>query len=241
MRPFHKKMLFLESVLLYVIIILAVTEKVGITAEKSAQTVTNIYGDGSGDKLNPYKELNKKVALTFDDGPDPQYTPMLLDGLKERDVKATFFVMGKQAEKYPELIKRMEEEGHLIGNHTYSHMQLKKSNREQFKEELKKTSEIVETITGNPVQYVRPPYGAWDKTFEKELNMFPVLWNIDPLDWCKSNVSCIAQNVINEVEENDIILMHDQYPSSVKAAFKIVDALQEQGYEFVTVDELVEE
>lgn len=241
MRPFHKKMLFLESILLYVMIILAVTEKVGITAEKPAQTVTNIYGDGGGDRPDPYKELKKKVALTFDDGPDSQYTPMLLDGLKERDVKATFFVMGKQAEKYPDLIKRMEEEGHLIGNHTYSHMQLKKSNREQFKEELKKTSEIVETITGNSVQYVRPPYGAWDKTFEKELNMFPVLWNIDPLDWCKSNVSCIAQNVINEVEENDIILMHDQYPSSVKAALKIVDALKEQGYEFVTVDELVEE
>ena len=119
-----------------------------------------------------------KVALTFDDGPHPKYTAELLDGLKERGVHATFFVTGEHAEQYPELIKRMSEEGHLIGNHTYSHIQLKKSNHEKFKEELIKTNEIISDITGRDVTFVRPPYGTWEKKFETELNLFPVLWNI---------------------------------------------------------------
>ncbi len=182
---------------------------------------------------------SKKIALTFDDGPHPYYTEQLLDGLKERGVRATFFVMGKHVELYPELIERMSEEGHLIGNHTYSHMQLSQSNGESFKEELIKTNEIIEKLTGQEVQYVRPPYGTWDKKFEKELNMFPVLWTIDPLDWCSDNVACIVQKVTDKAQENAIILMHDEYKSTVTAALQIVDALQEEGYEFVTVDELL--
>ena len=118
----------------------------------------------------------RRIALTFDDGPHPRYTQQLLDGLKERGVQATFFVTGEHAELHPDIIRRMQEEGHLIGNHTYSHMQLRKSNREVFKEELIRTNEILEEITGQEVVYVRPPYGSWDKSFEKELNMFPVLW-----------------------------------------------------------------
>ena len=120
----------------------------------------------------------KKIALTFDDGPHPVYTPVLLDGLAKRKVKVTFFITGENAEACPELIKRMQEEGHLIGNHTYSHIQLTQDNREQFKAELMKTNTIIEEITGQGVTYVRPPYGSWDKTFEKELNMIPVLWSI---------------------------------------------------------------
>ena len=129
----------------------------------------------------------KRAALTFDDGPHPVYTAQLLDELKKREVKATFFVTGEHAELHPELIKRMHDEGHLIGNHTYSHIQLTASNKNQFKEELIQTNEILHDITGAEVQYVRPPYGSWDKKFETDLNMFPVLWNVDPLDWCTAN------------------------------------------------------
>lgn len=139
----------------------------------------------------------KKIAITFDDGPHPCYTEQLLDGLKERGVVATFFVTGEHAELHPEVIARMQEEGHLIGNHTYSHIQLTKSNRETFKEELIKTNEILKEITGEEVQYVRPPYGSWDKSFEKELNMFPVLWTVDPLDWCSKNVGCITEKIVS--------------------------------------------
>ncbi len=181
----------------------------------------------------------KRVALTFDDGPHPIYTEPLLDGLKERGVKATFFVTGENASLHPDIIKRMYEEGHLIGNHTYTHIELTKSNREKFKQELVKTNEVLQEITGAEVLYVRPPYGAWDKKLESELNMFPILWSVDPLDWCTSNSSCITQAVLKKVGENDIILMHDYYKPSVDAALTIVDELQKQGYEFVTVDKIL--
>lgn len=185
-----------------------------------------------------YKEA-PKIALTFDDGPHPHYTEQLLDGLKERGVCATFFVTGEHAELHPDVIKRMNEEGHLIGNHTYSHMQLNQSNRDKFREELVKTNEVIEEITGNEVVYVRPPYGTWDKKFETELNMIPVLWSVDPLDWCTTNVDRIVYKVVNKAEENDIILLHDYYESTVTAALKIIDELQEEGYEFVTVEEIL--
>ena len=181
----------------------------------------------------------RKIALTFDDGPHPYYTQQLLDGLKERGARATFFVMGKQAEAYPELVLRMQEEGHLIGNHTYSHVQLNKKNRESFKEELVRTNELLVGITGEEPQYVRPPYGSWDKSFESELMMIPVLWTIDPMDWCSSDVNGIVRKVTKKAEDNAVILMHDEYKSSVTAALEIVDVLQKQGYEFVTVDEIL--
>ena len=181
----------------------------------------------------------QKIAITFDDGPHPYYTEQLLDGLQERGAKATFFLMGKQAEAYPELVQRMQAEGHLIGNHTYSHLQLGKNNREAFKAELIRTNELLSEITGEEPQYVRPPYGSWDKSFEKELTMMPVLWTIDPQDWCSSDVSGIVGKVTRKAKENAIILMHDEYKSSVTAALQIVDVLQKEGYEFVTVDEIL--
>ena len=116
----------------------------------------------------------KKIALTFDDGPHPYYTEELLDGLKERGVHATFFVTGEHAKLHPDVLKRMQEEGHLIGNHTYSHIQLTSKNREKFKQELIDTNAVIQEITGEEVDYVRPPYGSWDKSFEKELNI-PVI------------------------------------------------------------------
>lgn len=180
-----------------------------------------------------------KIAITFDDGPDPVYTPQLLDGLKERQARATFFLMGKQAKAYPELVRRIQEEGHLIGNHTYSHIQLGKNNRETFKAEVIKTNELLQEITGEEVQFVRPPYGSWDKSLEAEITMLPVLWTIDPMDWCSDNVAGIVRKVTSKAEDNAIILMHDEYSTSVTAALEIVDILQKEGYEFVTVEELI--
>ena len=185
------------------------------------------------------KTITAKVALTFDDGPHPVYTPQLLDGLNERGVHATFFVVGKNILGNEALLKRMETEGHLIGNHTYSHIQLTSGNRETFREELVKTNEILKDITGETVSFVRPPYGSWDKSFEKELNMFPVLWNIDPLDWCSHNAECIAAKVVENAGDGDIILMHDYYDTSVTAALEVVDVLQKRGFQFVTVEEIL--
>lgn len=181
---------------------------------------------------------HKRIALTFDDGPHPTYTMELLEGLKERGVQATFFVTGEHAKLHPDVIKRMQEDGHLIGNHTYSHIQLRVGNRQEFKEELQRTNQILEEITGEEVLYVRPPYGSWDKTLEKELNMLPVLWTVDPTDWSCLNAQIVTNRVLSKVKENDVILLHDYYATSVEAALKIVDELLKQGYEFVTVDEL---
>ena len=189
-------------------------------------------------EINPYIS-EKKVALTFDDGPHPEYTPVLLQGLKERGVRATFFVVGQQAKDNPELIKQMEEDGHLVGNHTYTHLQLTKENHTKYREELLQTDEVLQEILGHGTAFVRPPYGSWDKSLEKELALFPVLWTVDPNDWCRTDASGICRCVVSKVKENDIILLHDYYGSSVEAALEIVDCLTDRGYTFVTVDELL--
>lgn len=201
--------------------------------------IKETFSGGNTEGNKAQNESVKKVALTFDDGPHPMYTQQLLDGLKQRGVVATFFVTGEHASLHPDVILRMSQEGHLIGNHTYTHMQLQKGNLESYKEELRRTNEVLKEITGKEVEYVRPPYGTWDKSIEADLNMIPVLWTLDPLDWCSSNASNVAGKILKEVEEDDIILMHDYYDSSVTAALKVVDELLEQGYVFVTVEEIL--
>lgn len=200
----------------------------------------------SYDDVPAFKEENakeecevKKIALTFDDGPHPVYTEQLLDGLSERGIKGTFFLLGKLCECYPEIVERIAQEGHLIGNHTYSHIQLTKNNLELFQEELIKTNELLEALTGQPVTYVRPPFGVWNKKLEENLNMIPVFWNIDPLDWCTSNSDNVCYRVTSKAKENAIVLLHDSYKSTVEATLKIIDELISEGFEFVTVDELL--
>ncbi len=180
-----------------------------------------------------------KIALTFDDGPSAAWTPVLLDGLKERGVKATFFLIGENADKNPEIVKRMAEEGHLIGNHTYHHVELTKVSENEARLELADTSAVIVRITGKEPEYMRPPFGAWQRKLEREIQMLPVLWTIDPLDWTTENQDEIVNKVVTEAEENDIILLHDCYKSSIEAGLRIVDILQEEGFVFVTVDELL--
>lgn len=180
-----------------------------------------------------------KIALTFDDGPSAAWTPALLDGLKERGVKATFFLIGENADKNPEIVKRMAEEGHLIGNHTYHHVELTKVSENEARLELADTSAVIVRITGKEPEYMRPPFGAWQRKLEREIQMLPVLWTIDPLDWTTENQDEIVNKVVTEAEENDIILLHDCYKSSIEAGLRIVDILQEEGFMFVTVDELL--
>lgn len=180
-----------------------------------------------------------KIVLTFDDGPSAAWTPALLDGLKERGVKATFFLIGENADKNPEIVKRMAEEGHLIGNHTYHHVELTKVSENEARLELADTSAVIVRITGKEPEYMRPPFGAWQRKLEQEIQMLPVLWTIDPLDWTTENQDEIVNKVVTEAEENDIILLHDCYKSSIEAGLRIVDILQEEGFVFVTVDELL--
>lgn len=181
----------------------------------------------------------KKIALTFDDGPDPEYTPMLLDGLAERGVKATFFVIGKSAEEHPEIMERIVREGHLVGNHTYNHVDLKNMTDAAAQEEIERANAVIEKYTGEPPCFVRPPFGSWREKLDEELDMIEVLWTVDTMDWACKNEGKICSTVFKEVKENSIILMHDEYPSTIRAAFNVIDRLQEEGYTFVTVDEII--
>lgn len=184
-------------------------------------------------------EQVKKVALTFDDGPNPDYTGMLLDGLKERGVRATFFVLGSEVELYPQLVRRANEEGHLIGVHAYKHVNLRQLSDAEAVEQIDRTNGAIYRATGQYASYIRPPYGCWKEDLDYEVQMVEVLWDIDPRDWATTSSDLVVQRVLNEVEEDSIILLHDASESSVQAAFTIIDALQEQGYTFVTVEELL--
>lgn len=230
------KILALGDLLLCLVLIGAYGYQSSLKRQQAAPTAVMTETTENADRQD---EEIRRIAITFDDGPHPKYTEQLLDGLKERGVHATFFVTGEHASLHPDIIRRMQEEGHLIGNHTYSHIQLRSSNQDQFKEELIRTNQVIKEITGEDTIYVRPPYGSWDKSFEQELNMIPVLWTIDPLDWCSGDASCVVSRVTVKAKENDIILLHDYYDTSVEAALEIVDELMEEGYTFVTVEEIL--
>ena len=181
----------------------------------------------------------KLVAITFDDGPNNDYTRMLLSGLKERGVKVTFFLLGKEVVKYPEIVAEIHADGHLIGTHSYEHVNLKNLCDEAAIEQVDKTNEAIHAITGEYPEYIRPPFGSWKCNLDYETKMIEVLWDIDPLDWKTNNSDVIAKRVTDKVTENDIILLHDASESSVLAAFKIIDQLEKEGYTFVTVDEIL--
>lgn len=184
-------------------------------------------------------EPHPRIAITFDDGPNAEWTPVLLEGLKERGVKASFFVIGEKAEEQPEIIERMFKEGHIIGNHTFTHVQLTGINDSSACEEITKTNEVLKEITGTYPLYIRPPFGSWNDKLECGIKMFPVMWTIDTLDWTTSNADKVVNKAVSQAKDNAIILLHDNYKSSVQAALRIIDELQKKGYEFVTVEELL--
>lgn len=187
------------------------------------------------------EEIRPRIALTFDDGPSAAYTGKLLEGLRERGVQATFFLIGENIEKEDNalLVRQMAREGHLIGNHTYHHVQLTKIKEEEAIRELEKTNQLIEKITGNPVEYVRPPYGELPGKLSEKISMIPVMWTVDPLDWSVKDTEKIVSKVVTQTKENDMILLHDCYETSVEAALQIIDRLQEKGFEFVTADRLL--
>ena len=193
------------------------------------------------------RSAGKYVVLTFDDGPHPQYTSKILDILKKYNAKATFFVIGKNAEQYPDLVKREFSEGHEIGNHTYSHPEMKKISCSDIIEEIEKTQGIVENIIGKKPVLFRSPGGYLDddiiKTIESN-DCTPVLWSWrqDTRDWSRPPVSSVVHTVLDNLQDGDIILFHDynQKGSPTPDALKvIIPELIERGYSFVTVSELM--
>lgn len=200
----------------------------------------NVFAKTSlGNALPQIFTYENVVAITFDDGPRRSTTTKLLDGLKERNIKATFFLMGKSIEGNEDIIKRMYDEGHLIGNHTFNHVELTRLTDAKAFEEIEKTNNAISSITGYSPEYIRPPFGKISNKVEEKIDMQCVMWSIDPVDWNTSNCNKVVNHVVNNAKNGDIILMHDIYDSSVTAALEIIDRLQEKGYVFVTVDQMM--
>ena len=180
----------------------------------------------------------KYVALTFDDGPRPGTTDRLLDGLLERDAAATFFVIGEQVRGNEALLRRMAAEGHQIGNHTYSHVRLLKAEKDAVVEEIHKTETLLKEVLGDSSFWLRPPYGLIGAERSKLIRTPMIYWSVDPEDWKLLNKDKVVAAVLGAGQPGDIILLHDFYSTSVDAALALVDALQAEGYDFVTVEEL---
>jgi len=186
-----------------------------------------------------------RIAITFDDGPDLKYTPQILDILKEKKVKATFFVVGIQVNKYPEVVQRMEDEGHMIGNHSYTHTSFTKLTAEQLKQEIDSTDKKIEEIIGYTPEIVRPPYGAINDEVRANLESYGkevVIWNIDPRDWDGSSVKAMLDNILTNARDGGNILLHSFGSKHVKNTVEllptVIDKLEQLGYTFVTIDEL---
>lgn len=184
-------------------------------------------------------EESPRIALTFDDGPNARYTPILLDGLKKRNIRASFFLIGENIEGNEDILLQMRKDGHLIGNHTWDHVQLDKIPAEKARLEIEKTNNRIYEASGIYPSYVRPPFGAWIKDMELSVTMLPVFWDVDTLDWQSKNIDSILSIAQTQVHDGSIILMHDGYQTSVDAALKIADLFTEKGYVFVTADQLL--
>ncbi len=186
---------------------------------------------------------HKHIALTFDDGPTRAHTPRLLDMLRRRNVKATFYVLGERAANNPDIIRRMVNEGHEIGNHTWTHRNLKTLSDEQVRWEFDKTREAIVRASGVQPRTMRPPYGSmYPKQREwvfHEYGYPTVMWDVDPLDWKKPGSGVVAQRLISGARNGSILLVHDLYGSSVDAIPQTIDTLLRQGYHFVTVSQLI--
>lgn len=194
-------------------------------------------------------EPGKLVALTFDDGPDGKYTPKILDLLKEQEVPATFFLVGTQVEKFPDIVQRILEEGHSIGNHTWNHADLSKKSLAQIREQIRKADDVLKEAAGFMPVLFRAPYGAVSDTLKKELKKQGrelVGWNVDTRDWAGTPVNKMRKTVNETVRPGSIILMHSfggkngDLTNTLELLPLIIEDLRDQGYTFVTVEQLLE-
>ena len=179
----------------------------------------------------------KMIALTFDDGPNYN-TSKVIDVLNKYDIKATFFVLGSRAINNKDILKKMADSGMEIGNHTYNHLLLTKYDENKIRSEIEDTSEVIYSATKKRPKLLRPSYGSVNNKIKKVVDTPIIIWDIDTLDWKYHNSRRISSRVINKVKDGDIVLMHDIYSASLNALSNIIPILQDNGYEFVTIDEL---
>jgi peptidoglycan/xylan/chitin deacetylase (PgdA/CDA1 family) len=193
------------------------------------------------DRLARGNPKDKTVALTFDDGPHPQFTPQLLDILQRNNVRATFFVVGEMAEQYPDLIRHERSAGHVIGNHTYHHVNLTKIPVAEVLIEWDACQHVVEAVTGERMHFCRPPGGDYDDTVIRAamaLGLTTVLWTDDPGDYASPGDTVIRRRVLDRVSNGGIILLHDGIQQTIDVLPQIIQHLKGKGYRFVTVAEM---
>ena len=198
------------------------------------------------------KTRKKIVALTFDDGPSPEWTPQILDELKGANIRATFFMIGHHVKKYPAIARRVAQEGHVIGNHGYAHSVIFYYTPEELEEEIKYTEHIIKEVTGQTTRYYRPPK-AWMrqslKAEIKSLGYETVLWSLNSKDWVTFNHRYMAKYLTMRVRSGDIILFHDSgnvlsteggdRSQTVAAIALLARRLRKRGFEFVDIEELI--
>ncbi len=206
-------------------------------ANASFYAASNVYSYCKND--------DRKIALTFDDGPHPKYTAEILEILDRYDIRATFFLIGSCAKEYPDLVRQEVEKGHEIGNHTYSHLKLYHATQSALKEELSKTDTLLTQLTQKNIRLFRPPEGYCSKSItalSEDFGYQVILWNIDTRDWAHTPLDTIVTNVKKNVKSGDILLFHDYIAkdSPTPAALEIlIPYLLSEGYRFVTVSELI--
>jgi peptidoglycan/xylan/chitin deacetylase (PgdA/CDA1 family) len=183
------------------------------------------------------------IAMTFDDGPSSENTPRLLEMLKQRNIKATFFLIGENAAANPDLVRRILAEGHEIGNHSWTHPQLSKLSDDRVTTEITKTQDAIKDASGYTPTLLRPPYGAITarqrEWIENQFGLNIILWSVDPLDWKRPGASVITQRILSQVRPGAIILSHDIHKQTIDAMPATLDGLISKGYKFVTVTQLI--
>lgn len=192
---------------------------------------------------NSVPNVGRTIAMTFDDGPSPKLTPQLLDILKARGIRATFFVVGQNAAEYPDILKRAVAEGHEIASHSWSHPQLTRLSAAAFAAQIDKTNAAIKAAIGRNPTVMRPPYGATNASLDRRLNkewgLKVILWDVDPLDWKYRNAARVQRTILDNVKPGSIVLAHDIHASTVAAMPATLDALIARGYKFATVSELI--
>jgi Predicted xylanase/chitin deacetylase len=179
----------------------------------------------------------KVIMLTFDDGPSPNTTLSFLDELSKRDAKVTFFVVGNLAIKYPDIIKRAYDEGHTVANHTYSHPELTKIDDQSILDELNKTNQLLTDILGIENRYTRPPYGSINKHVFDLLDQSFILWNVDPRDWQYRDADTVYQNIIKDISDGAIVVLHDVHATTIEGSLRAIDTLLAEGYAIISLEE----
>lgn len=215
-----------------------------------AKLINRLEIEKQGDVIWEVPTDKKQVAITFDDGPDPVYTPMILDVLKEYDVQSTFFLIGKRMEMYPEVVQRELKEGHEIANHSYNHRNFYNISPQRALDEIRKTESLLNTMEQvGSIKLFRPPGGTLTEQNLELLKKegYKVIlwsWHQDPRDWANPGTQQIAKHVLKNVKNGDIILLHDSggnREQTVSALKIILPKLKEEGYTIVTINELINE